>query len=225
MAERLPTEIIVAVLCRMPVKDLLRCRAVCKWWRSLLDGPDFIKMHLDHQCRCSAGKTPNTFLLTEWLRIGLYWVDLHKLESAVELIIGDNNMVGSCHGLVAIAGLEGEFSLLNPSIRRFRTLPTDHDYYPEMTQVVVYGFGYDAVNDDDFKLVTVAQPHPYLEPEANFETELKVYSAKTDSWTRTTIGHGYGSSFHLLSEGFKTGNGFPLANALHWVASRNSQIQ
>ncbi|KAK3019943.1 hypothetical protein RJ639_004926 [Escallonia herrerae] len=43
---RLLTELITDILSRLPVKSLLRFRSVSKPWCALIDGPDFIKMHL-----------------------------------------------------------------------------------------------------------------------------------------------------------------------------------
>ncbi|XP_056685300.1 F-box/kelch-repeat protein At3g06240-like [Spinacia oleracea] len=43
----LPPELWRKVLARLPVKTLLRFRAVCRTWCSVIDEPDFLSMHLN----------------------------------------------------------------------------------------------------------------------------------------------------------------------------------
>lgn len=42
----LSDEIVVEILVRLPVKSLLRCRAVCKAWRAIVNDPLFVSAHL-----------------------------------------------------------------------------------------------------------------------------------------------------------------------------------
>nr|XP_016480135.1 PREDICTED: putative F-box/kelch-repeat protein At1g12870 isoform X4 [Nicotiana tabacum] len=44
----LPGDAMVEILLRLPVKSLLRFRAVSKSWYGFLSSPDFIQMHLRH---------------------------------------------------------------------------------------------------------------------------------------------------------------------------------
>lgn len=66
----LPWEIIVDILFRLPVKDLLRYRSVAKSWCSLIDGPDFVKLHLDHSKEANSENN------------NLFWVGLDVLSDA-----------------------------------------------------------------------------------------------------------------------------------------------
>ncbi|GMN36503.1 hypothetical protein TIFTF001_006097 [Ficus carica] len=76
----LPWDIIVNILCRLSVKDLLRYRSVSKPWRSLIDGPDFIKMHLNNSMETSSN-------LGIVIRDSyLHWVDLGALDLAVNSV-------------------------------------------------------------------------------------------------------------------------------------------
>ncbi|GAB4855137.1 hypothetical protein Ancab_023767 [Ancistrocladus abbreviatus] len=43
-----PSELWTQVFVRLPVKDLLKFRCVCKEWRSIIDSPNFVSLHLTH---------------------------------------------------------------------------------------------------------------------------------------------------------------------------------
>ncbi|EXC19892.1 F-box protein [Morus notabilis] len=86
MVNALPWEIIMDILCRLSVKDLLRCRCVSEPWRSLIDDPDFIKLHLNHS------KQANSNLATVTSgHSGFFWVDLDALGAGVNHPFGYNN--------------------------------------------------------------------------------------------------------------------------------------
>ncbi|GMN36496.1 hypothetical protein TIFTF001_006070 [Ficus carica] len=55
-----PPEIITDIICRLPVKDLLRYRCVSKSWRSMIDGPDFIKLHSKQSMESQFQPQPRT---------------------------------------------------------------------------------------------------------------------------------------------------------------------
>ncbi|GAY59832.1 hypothetical protein CUMW_197480 [Citrus unshiu] len=51
MSENIPLDIIIKIFIRQPVNSLLRFRCISKTCCSLIDGPDFIKQHLNHSFR------------------------------------------------------------------------------------------------------------------------------------------------------------------------------
>ncbi|XP_058217042.1 uncharacterized protein LOC131327940 [Rhododendron vialii] len=55
-AFRLPFEITIEILSRLPVKSLLRCKSVCKNWYDLIKTPHFISKHL--QTHSTRNHTP-----------------------------------------------------------------------------------------------------------------------------------------------------------------------
>ncbi|GMN36501.1 hypothetical protein TIFTF001_006057 [Ficus carica] len=210
----LPWDITVNILCRLPVKDLLRYRSVSKPWRSLIDGPDFIKMHLNNSMEMSS----NLGIVIR--DCDLHWVDLGTLDSAVKLRHpigkqGDGTEVlGSCHGLLVLLNIDDDVALWNPSTRRYRKLPVSDIEFPPgnfpIVQFIVYGFGYDPISDD-YKLVRMVQFFGD-DGEDSFDSEVKIYSAKSNTWKRI-------SDFpHYLR--YKRGFGKLANNALHWVVSR-----
>ncbi|GMN36513.1 hypothetical protein TIFTF001_006095 [Ficus carica] len=98
---QLPWEIIIDILSRLPVKDLLRYRCVSKPWCSLIDGPDFINLHLKHSLQT------NSNLALVIRGCGLHWANLDPLDSAIQLnhpldYEGGTEVLGSCNGLLAL---------------------------------------------------------------------------------------------------------------------------
>lgn len=45
--QTLPADMVVEIMCRLPIDQILRCRAVCKRWRSLTSTRHFKRFHLD----------------------------------------------------------------------------------------------------------------------------------------------------------------------------------
>ncbi|KAL1358450.1 hypothetical protein HN51_003719 [Arachis hypogaea] len=46
LAVALPEDLMIEILSRAPVSDPLQLRCVCKWWKSLVSDPQFVKNHL-----------------------------------------------------------------------------------------------------------------------------------------------------------------------------------
>ncbi|PON58760.1 F-box domain containing protein [Trema orientale] len=212
----LPWDSIVGILTRLPVKDLLRYRCVSKPWCSLIDGPDFIKMHLNH----SVGTSSNLSLIRGY-RV-LHSVDLDTLDSAVRLTppinVGNEiKILGCCNGLVALANSSGVMALWNPSTRKHKKVPVSDPNYEVPFGVFdseMVGFGYDPLNDD-YKLLRVIH---YIRIDSDsFQSEVKVYSLKSNTWKR--VGD-------FPYQGYKKyGIGVFASNSLHWMVARDHQYQ
>ncbi|GMN55884.1 hypothetical protein TIFTF001_024991 [Ficus carica] len=126
-----PAEILMPILCQQHVKDLLRYKSTCKLWYSLMDDPDFIKMHFHHH---SVLETTSCVIVTRNnsdIRMSgdnhFFWVDdIHAPKQAVRLtnpLIGETLVLGSCNGLLALHS-KRDLALWNPCTGRFRKLPT-----------------------------------------------------------------------------------------------------
>ncbi|PON58763.1 F-box domain containing protein [Trema orientale] len=164
-------ETTVDVLSRLSAKDLLRCRSVCKAWRSLIDGPDFIKMHLNHSIET------NSHMGVVISCSDPYWVDSDTLESTVRLealppIYGGERIevLGSCNGLLALTNRNGDMVLWNPSTRRSRSA------FDILTEVSVFAF--DFVTEDYREL-------SFPDQQNNEKSYIKLgeYGVK-ESWTK-----------------------------------------
>ncbi|GMN36508.1 hypothetical protein TIFTF001_006083 [Ficus carica] len=209
MATLLPCEIIVDILCRLPVNDLLRYRSVSKSWRSLIDGRDFIKLHLNHSV-----KTSSNIGVIFGGRNDLCWVDLYDLKTAVRLprpidIGTEINVIGGCNGLLALINPKGDMDIWNPFTRRYIILPISehfHSFPFHVFEIVLTGFGHDPITDD-YKLLLMINFRGIMVD--SFHCEVKVYSLKAKTWK--SIDH---FPNHIS---YHRGNGVLFGDALHWV--------
>ncbi|KAK9268108.1 hypothetical protein L1049_010548 [Liquidambar formosana] len=212
----LPPEIIVDILLRLPVKALLRFRCASKPWCALIDGPNFIKMHLNRSIEHNAH---HSLILIGWY---LYSVDMDTLDEAVQLDHPLKNeefgteVLGSCNGLLCLAVGIYDIVLWNPSTRKLRTVPFALMEFMmdsfTISQFPMYGFGYDYARDD-YKLVRMVQLCG--EDDDSFDSHVKVYSLKTNSWKRVRD-----CPFCFRYEGICGNNGMLACGALHWLGFR-----
>ena len=150
----LPFELVVEILTRVPVKDLMRFRCVCKSWRSLFKEERFCRQHMTH-----APTRIVSFHFEDTLLLGRF-SESAKPEMILEEVninVGDDSrllndatvVLGHCHGLFCLYFENNTFGLWNPSLRELRTIhpPYRYNWY-EM------GFGYDH-SSQDYKIVLV----------------------------------------------------------------------
>ncbi|XP_047312605.1 F-box protein At3g07870-like [Impatiens glandulifera] len=56
-------DLLLDILKRLPAKDVLRCRSVCKEWNILLRTPHFISLHYNHSSQISNASSSSHFIL------------------------------------------------------------------------------------------------------------------------------------------------------------------
>ncbi|KAK7262102.1 hypothetical protein RJT34_29662 [Clitoria ternatea] len=204
----LPSEVITEILCRLPVKSLLRLRSTCKHWRSLIDSTHFIFLHLN--------KSPNTTLILR-RHSHLYTLDSHALHQPVELIhplmcySNSIKLLGSSNGLLCISNIADDIAIWNPSIRKHRILPSDRLHRPQSSLLAarVFGFGFDS-SSNDYKLLNIS----YFVDLHNrtFDSRLQLYTMRSDTWTPLP------SMPYALC--CARTMGVFVSGALHWVVTR-----
>ncbi|XP_022723214.1 F-box protein CPR30-like, partial [Durio zibethinus] len=208
MMGNLPLDIIADILSRLPVKHLLCLRCVSKLWRSLIDDPDFIKLHLRQSLK---SHTNHTLILK---MSDLHAADLAclgpfaKLEQPLMSYNQGIKILGSCNGLLCISNIVEDMAIWNPSTRKHRVLPS-----LGYCKGYVYGFGHDPITDD-YKVVKIMQLGG-VDGKA-LESEVKVCSLKINRWRKIQdIPCVY--SFPVADGVFATG-------ALHWVLTQKVQL-
>lgn len=213
-----PTDMIPNILCRLPVKTLLRFKCVSKPWGSLIDASHFVKSHL-HQSL----KTNNNvkLFLDNGAEIddNAYAVDFDSLNNLVqfprpftaEITKYRSRIIGSYNGLLAVYHREEGIALWNPSTRKCHYLPAldedismDHDTIPgyNYDNSTILGFGYDNITED-YKVVKM------LRSKTQNCFKVTIYSQKSNTWRRIKD-----CPYDIP---INYNDGAYINNAIHWV--------
>lgn len=150
----LPFELVIEILARVPVKDLLRFRSVCKSWCSLFQDERFIRKHTTH--------APSMILLVglpqDPLRTCTYQGrNLEMIFKELELNnVGEKSLLlgayffGPCDGLFCLLLEDRSLAVWNPTLRELRKVSTIKQH---QTWSLI-GFGYDH-SIQDHKIVLI----------------------------------------------------------------------
>lgn len=209
----LPCEMLDEILCRLPVKFLLRYRCVSKEWCSLIDSDAFVKKHFRKAIECKTDGViidgDGKFFLTD--SESLYDDNAAVIELNDAFLSGAE-FVGVANGLVCFSkNNKNEFVVFNPSTRKYKKIPSPPREFARELYVVdvsLCGFGYDHVNDD-YKVVQILGCYSLSRGRMAI-----VYSLKTNSWTRI---QDVPSGIRFNPERGKFAGG-----ALYWLVIRNS---
>ncbi|ESQ29462.1 hypothetical protein EUTSA_v10024004mg [Eutrema salsugineum] len=168
----LPFELVEEILYKIPIESLVRFKSVCKEWYGLLSEKIFIYKHLD------ISNSKERFIFPDIDNIQLF--DL-ETEALVRLPIPNefHSRVYSktihCDGLLLFrtyGDTRGELAVWNPFLRRVKWIKQPLKSYPE-----VYGFGYDNVSRDNYKILRMCK-----ERRRKFSTEIEIYEFKSKLW-------------------------------------------
>ncbi|XP_060170529.1 F-box protein CPR1-like [Lycium barbarum] len=217
-----PLDVFAEILCRLPVKSVVRCKCVSKSWLTLIDSPEFSNLHLNYSLQL---KTANSNLFLILRKVDYYgygkrcFYSLHfdSLNSRVvtpkeltnPLLSSEysTKVVGSCNVLLLISNTVHDIALWNPSTGKYKKLPVlgvgDNPVH------VSFGFGYDVINDD-YKVVRIVQFSG--SKKGSFRSDVKVYSLKSSCWRGVD-----GQLPYFLR--YVDQPGVYLNGSLHWVPS------
>ncbi|KAF7025790.1 hypothetical protein CFC21_037948 [Triticum aestivum] len=128
----LPEEVVVwEILVRLPPKSLLRCRAVCRAWRSATSARDFLAAHHARQ--------PNLPIAFQEYHGGQSLLAFDNRGAAaaqlqpVARLDDDSSLEASCDGLLLLTDYGRgvpRFCVCNPATRQFACLPTLSGFVP-----------------------------------------------------------------------------------------------
>ncbi|XP_050219537.1 F-box/kelch-repeat protein At3g23880-like [Mercurialis annua] len=155
----IPSEIMIEILSRLPVKSVVRFKCVCRSWRSLLSHPDFARKHYTNN---NNEDDINSFLVfnsaSSYRRAEFSWSNGEKdgeklLESATMRPINDKlhaevkslkkaEIMNSCDGILCLVlRVERAVVLWNPCINEYLSLPPPESFDFDND---IFGFGYDS---------------------------------------------------------------------------------
>ena len=222
----LPLEIITNILSRLPVKSLVRFQCVSKGWHSLINGQDFIKLHLHRSFKSNTDRTLIVHEQNAGIPFDFFSVSFHdenrfgkRLEIYQPLHCSNTStdILSCCDGLVCIYNQWGEvIAIWNPLIRKYRKLPREPIEKPSgfsNSWPISLAFGYDSHNDD-YKVLRVASFFNMGIPGTEFE--VKLCSLRLQRWKK--IEDQWPNKEWLIRSDSVFLNG-----ALHWLVAVNGQ--
>ncbi|KAK3000274.1 hypothetical protein RJ639_022804 [Escallonia herrerae] len=185
----LPSHVIADILSRLPAKNVIHCRCVCRTFRKLLSEPYFIKLHLS--------RSPTTLIIAQYDSAELKKLKLVELEDepdhhdlyydpVMEFSpgVGFQLLVGSVNGLVCLCSFSQHESdtiyICNPTLRQYATLPKPkHERkYPFLIDTA---FGFSSVSGE-YKVVRMSEGPADDRRLSTYRTACEVYTLGTGSW-------------------------------------------
>ncbi|KAK1368157.1 F-box protein CPR30 [Heracleum sosnowskyi] len=218
----LPNELIDEILCRLPVKPVLRFRCVSKGWCSLIDSNVFVKKHLKKTLECNIGGGliikggGGNFYLADFDSLDDASASAVQIDDPIKNLLVDSKFVGASNGLICVCQKQmNDVFLFNPATKKSRKIANSppHEFPTSFSQFEDYmcGFGYDQINDD-YKVVKIAVCYS-----SRFRgITAFVYSLKTNAWTRI---QNIPSNIR-----FDSNIGIFASGSVHWMASKSPDI-
>ncbi|KAH1045519.1 hypothetical protein J1N35_036303 [Gossypium stocksii] len=198
-----PEALVMEILCKLPVKSLIRFNCVCKYWCSSFQTPRFISKHYHNNLK---NNNLNPLLQRFDANANLPFFSQLSVEKDENFLVKQNilfpffihdspHVWGTRHGLLCLHNSwmnEFEVAIWNPSTREFKILPpssVQRPTYPGLTcQHVIFdcgAFEFDFKTDDYkfIRFVTLC----FIDSESGIESpddvsQVELYSLKCDSW-------------------------------------------
>ncbi|KAJ0249226.1 F-box domain-containing protein [Hirschfeldia incana] len=170
MSEFLPEELAVEILARLSMKDLARCRCVCKTWRDLINHRGFAARYRDISPTRFVSVYDKSFYLLDVDGKNMVIKNPHKLEFPLDqAMIDESTCVLHCHGTFCVTLRNHTLIVWNPYSNQFKIVPNPGMYRDSN----ILGFGYDRVSND-YKLVT------FIDKLSS--SRAQVFEFRTGSW-------------------------------------------
>ncbi|XP_026423809.1 F-box/kelch-repeat protein At3g23880-like [Papaver somniferum] len=198
----LTEDLLIEILLWLPVVSLLRFKAVCKYWRSIIESSDFIHRHanFDNSTASNRGSGDSQEDSGQWNYKNLGTSPHLSDEDEYEMYASyppQANMVGSCHGIICIHDPHlGDVILWNPATKKYRCLPKSLPLLDEFgvlkSEFVLFGFDCETY---DYKVLQITFFEIDNEIDVTPPNRTQIYSLRSDSWKwcmdASLSGHSY----------------------------------
>lgn len=177
----LPRDLVIEVLCLLPAMSLVRIKSVCKLWLSVIEDPEFIKIHM-HRSQIMAKNKTSLLMISKddayQSRPRFTSIDFqYYLHMPLNF-----NVVGSCNGIICLVAKKHCY-FWNPSTMQSKELPKYPEFYPKALDYnhhrVKVAFVFDSISDE-YKVLRFICPQTYWRTTA--VPAVQLYSTGTDSW-------------------------------------------
>ncbi|XP_074283752.1 F-box/kelch-repeat protein At3g23880-like [Silene latifolia] len=219
----LPNDLIIQeILTRLPVKSILRFKAVSKQWYSTLSSSNFANAHLVKSPFSHPSAAVNTLFIKCGKNCYLFSYDDTQIsvnfeDNLVKLDVefgveNENNLylTGCCNGLICLTSISCEYFILwNPATRKVHKYESDG--YLERFEIpfcpcIFNGFGY-ASSIDDFKYIRILC---MLWGDETGIIAVHVFSLKEQRWRKID----FDIDIYVL---YAVGQGVLINDKLYWA--------
>ncbi|XVF46362.1 hypothetical protein PTKIN_Ptkin03bG0021000 [Pterospermum kingtungense] len=185
MDGRWPSDILIEILMKLPVKSIIRFKCVAKTWCRLFQNPSFISQHFDiskKNKRLVVYHRDNNNVVIR-LFVDQALVFFHDLQPPSHFASIDFFEFCVDNGLFCLLDpLNSVLALWNPATREFKILPECNQNILSKVSTLAenFGFGLDPLSND-YKVVYIRE---YLDSETNMREPNKyaIYNMSSDSW-------------------------------------------
>ncbi|XP_020591448.1 F-box protein At5g49610 [Phalaenopsis equestris] len=213
--EALPSDLILLILARLPVKSLFRFKSVCRSWFRLTSEKHFIMLY-------SATSSDKPVVLLELIEAAtpissFLSVDRFNTVSYFSLSFLEDRVKvrASCNGLLCCSSIpnRGVFYVCNPMTRKYRLLPRTRErpftrFHPDYEETLV-GLSFDP-SSWRFNVAVAGFCRPFGR-RPHEELVCMVFDSGTNSWTRF-VSSLYDEFTHMNRNQVVFCN-----NSLHWL--------
>ncbi|KAA8541520.1 hypothetical protein F0562_022672 [Nyssa sinensis] len=205
-------DVFIEILIRLPIKSLLKCKCVCKWWRHLISDPFFIRKYsLRNPHHRVSGFYLQKFLLLQ-LYSELKFIAFDGQNEAAPQpslsFIEDERGVciqHSCNGLLICSS----FRCHEEDRIYYICKPTTKQYFPlprvECKTVICINIAFDPNKSPNYSMICICDSKV-----SAYHRQIKIYNSDTGSWR--VSGNPFFASDDMLFNRGVFWNG-----ALHWV--------
>ncbi|XP_020866262.1 putative F-box protein At2g02030 [Arabidopsis lyrata subsp. lyrata] len=194
----IPHDIVEEILVKVPVKSLVRFKAVSKEWRGTIESKLFVDKHTRSQKYLAEGQARIVRVISLYGRTirkrlplenlvfmptnGIVHSSPYRLIRHLRLPPQGYKICEPCDGLFCIYTSDCEFSLVNPATTSRRILPDPdpvHDPFDATLPCTLVGIGRENTVSPRYKLVWFFQGHKEV---VNDTARCKVFALDTNTW-------------------------------------------